>query len=78
MKHLAVILLITIIFVSQCFAQKFINLETYNVDSLLLILPGQQAEEKVNTLNNLAVSLSFVDFEQSKQYADEAMDLQRN
>ena len=38
-------------------------------------MPCQQAEERVNTLNNLAVSLSFVDFEQSKQYADEAMSL---
>ena len=56
-------------------AQKFIALETYNVDSLLLILPGQQAEERVNTLNNLAVSLSFIDYEQSKQYADEALNL---
>ena len=62
-------------FLCEGYAQKFINLETYNIDSLLLILPGQQAEEKVNTLNNLAVSLSFIDFERSKQYADEAMNL---
>ncbi|MCD4682404.1 MAG: histidine kinase [Bacteroidales bacterium] len=56
-------------------SQKFVNLKTYNVDSLLLILPGQQAEERVNSLNNLAVSLSFVDYQQSKQYADDAMHL---
>jgi len=72
-RTLVSILLISLM--SNCFAQKFINLETYNVDSLLLILPGQQAEEKVNLLNNLAVSLSFIDFERSKQYADEAMNL---
>jgi len=72
-RILVSILLISLM--SNCFAQKFINLETYNVDSLLLIIPGQQAEEKVNSLNNLAVSLSFIDFEQSKQYADKAMNL---
>ena len=77
MKHLVVLLLVTIISLSQCFSQKFINLKTYNVDSLLLILPGQQAEERVNSLNNLAVSLSFIDVERSKQYADEAMDLSK-
>lgn len=65
--------LLLLFFIGDSFAQKFINLKTYNVDSLLLILPDQQAEEKVNTLNNLAVSLSFIDFERSKQYADEAM-----
>nr|NQU90006.1 tetratricopeptide repeat protein [Bacteroidota bacterium] len=71
-------LLLVIVNGSNCFAQKFINLETYNVDSLLLILPGQQGVEKVNSLNNLAVSLSFIDYERSKQYADEAMNLSKD
>jgi len=61
----------------ESFAQKYINLETYNVDSLLLILPDQQAEDRVNSLNNLAVSLSFIDYELSKQYAAEAMNLSK-
>jgi len=75
MKHFVVKILLFVLFMSQCFAQKFITLKTYNVDSLLLILPGQKAEERVNSLNKLAVSLSFIDFERSKQYADEAMNL---
>ena len=56
-------------------SQKYIDLKTYNVDSLLVILPDQIGKERVNSLNCLAVSLSFVDYDQSKQYADEAMDL---
>jgi len=54
-------------------AQQYLYQESYDVDSMLLILPGQEGEEKVNTLNALAVSLSFQDFELCKQYADEAM-----
>lgn len=59
----------------ECFSQKYINLKTYNIDSLLVILPDQVREERVNSLNCLTVSLSFVDYDQSKQYADEAMNL---
>ncbi|MCD4731134.1 MAG: tetratricopeptide repeat protein, partial [Bacteroidales bacterium] len=58
---------------SNCFAQKFISLKTYDVDSLLLILPGQYNEERINTLNNLSLSLFFDDIELGKQYADTAM-----
>jgi tetratricopeptide (TPR) repeat protein len=54
------------------------NLKTYDVDSLMLVLPGQQAKEQVNTLNNLAVSLSFIDFDQSIQYAAKAMALAKD
>lgn len=62
--------------ISYCgFAQKFISFPTYNVDSLLLILPDQLAEERVNSLNKLAASLSFVDSDLSWQYVDEAMNL---
>jgi len=57
------------------FTQKYINLETYNVDSLLLVLPDQLTEERVNTLNNLSVSLFFKEFDLSEHYADEAMSL---
>jgi len=57
------------------YSQKYINLKTYNVDSLLLILPDKVGEERVNTLNNLAVSLFFVDSDESTHYAEEAMSL---
>ena len=56
-------------------SQKYLNLKTYDVDSLLLILPEQVGEERVNSLNNLAASLSFIDFDSSLQYADEALNL---
>ena len=55
--------------------QKYLHLETWDVDSLHLILPHQNGEQRVNSLNNLAVSLSFVDYNESKQYADDAMNL---
>jgi len=69
------IVLMVIGFGSNCFAQKFISLKTYNVDSLLLVLPGQYDEERINTLNNLALSLFFEDLELGQQYADTAMNL---
>ena len=50
-------------------------IDYYNVDSLLLILSGQQAEERVNTLNRLAVSLYFEEIELAEQYAEEALNL---
>ncbi len=37
--------------------------DIYNVDSLLLIILNQKAEERANTLNNLAGALYFEDFE---------------
>jgi len=75
MQSRLTIFFILIIFSTNCFSQKFIAFETWDVDSLMLILPGQLAEERVNTLNKLAISLSFKDKERSMQYADEAMDL---
>lgn len=75
MKYAIAYFIMLGLFLNTCYTQKFINLKTYNVDSLLQLLPGQQGEERINTLNNLAVSLSFIDFTQSKQYADEAMSL---
>jgi tetratricopeptide (TPR) repeat protein len=56
-------------------AQKFLCIKTYNVDSLVQILPGQLGEERVNTLNRLAVSLHFEDTAFSRKYTDEAMEL---
>jgi hypothetical protein len=72
------LLSIIILFLSfslQGISQKYICLKTYNIDSLLLILPDQTGEERVNSLNNLAVSLSFIDYDQSMHYANEAMNL---
>jgi len=71
-------ILICFVFVSltcECFAQKFLMIDYYNVDSLLLILPNQQAEDRVNTLNRLAVSLYFEEIELAEQYAEEALNL---
>lgn len=69
------ILLLTLSVAISGISQKHLNFPTWKVDSLLLILPDQQAEERVNSLNNLAVSLSFVDAEVSRDYADKAMNL---
>ncbi len=69
------IILLFFLFSCQVFSQKYINLKTYNVDSLLAILPGQTGKERVNSLNYLAVSLSFIDYDQSMLYAGQAMDL---
>ena len=69
--------IVVISFACEGITQKFIYLETFNVDSLLLILPNQHDEDRVNSLNGLAVSLFFVDNTQSIQYADEAMSLAR-
>lgn len=55
--------------------QKFINFPTYNIDSLLSILPGQVEEEQVNSLNYLAVSLSYINFDSSMLFANKAMKL---
>ena len=68
--------LLAVSLISCCgFAQKFISFPTFNVDSLLVILPDQLAEERVNSLNKLAASLSFVDSDLSWQYVVEAMNL---
>ena len=69
------LLLLFIILITPGFPQKFLYFPTYNVDSLLNILPEQQTGDRVNTLNKLAVSLSFVDFDSSMHYAAEAMKL---
>jgi len=67
--------LISIAIGSECCAQKYIYLETYNVDSLLLVLPDQHAEEQINALNRLSISFCYEEFKKSKQYAIKAMTL---
>ena len=59
-------------------AQKFIAFKTYDVDSLLMVLPGQAGEERINSLNWLAASLSYTDERQSLAYADSAMALAKD
>jgi len=61
--------------IGECFAQEYLYLETYNVDSLLLELPDQHAEDRINTLNRLSISLCYEEFAKSEQYAIEAMNL---
>jgi tetratricopeptide (TPR) repeat protein len=56
-------------------AQKFITIQTWDTDSLLSVLPGQLAEERVLTLNRLVASLFFRDHTLSLKYADSAMAL---
>ena len=58
-------------------AQKFITIQTWDTDSLLSVLPGQLAEERVLTLNRLVASLFFHDHTLSLKYADSAMALAR-
>jgi tetratricopeptide (TPR) repeat protein len=70
-----IVCLLLISFLCEGYAQKFLYHNTYNVDSLLLILPDQQAEERVNTLNNLTVSLYFEEIDLGKQYAEKALNL---
>jgi len=73
---LKILIIPLLIFLSfRIYCQKYINLKTYNVDSLLLVLPDQQAEGRVNTLNNLSVSLFFEKFGLSEHFAEEAMSL---
>jgi hypothetical protein len=46
-------------------ARIFIYIEWYPVDSLLQVLPTQQGIERIQTLNRLALSLSFEDAEKA-------------
>jgi tetratricopeptide (TPR) repeat protein len=59
-------------------AQKFITFQTWDTDSLLSVLPGQLAEERVLTLNRLVASLFFRDCPRSLKYADSAMALAKH
>ncbi|GAP44260.1 hypothetical protein TBC1_1261 [Lentimicrobium saccharophilum] len=56
-------------------AQAFNDIEWYDVDSLLSVLPGKEGEERVQTLNFLAASLSFEDKTESEYYALKALGL---
>ncbi len=70
-----IVSLLLISFICEGLAQKFLWTDIYNVDSLLVILPGQSGEERINTLNHLAVSLYFEEFNAAKKYTEEARNL---
>ena len=73
--HKIILILIVISFSSFCYSQKYLYLKHYNIDSLLLILPDQMLEERVNTLNLLGVTHFYKDTKLSIQYTDEAISL---
>ncbi len=72
---IAPIFLLTVLLSTPCFPQRYLTLPYYNIDSLRQILPYQQGEERVNTLNRMAVMLFYDDTPGSMVYAEEAMDL---
>ena len=71
----ALVFMFTIMISTPIFSQKYLALETFNVDSLQLVLPYQQGIERINTLNWLAHSLSYEDYDSGKKYGEEAMSL---
>ena len=61
--------------VTMSLSQKFLYFPTWNIDSLLEILPDQTGVERVNSLNKLAQSLSYINQDSSMMYVGEAMDI---
>ena len=74
-NYLQVLLVVFILFSSNANAQQYIWHKGHDVDSLLEVIVKQDGYDRIKTLNHLAYSLYFIDFEVSKQYAEEAMDL---
>jgi tetratricopeptide (TPR) repeat protein len=72
---IAAAFLFTLLLSLPCFPQKYLTLPYYNVDSLLQLLPDQQGEERVNSLNCLAVMLFYEKTDLSIAYTEEAMNL---
>ena len=75
MNKLGLLCLAIILVLNPCFAQKYIFQESYDVDSLRMILPDQLDEYRVNTLNKLGLSLSYQDYKLSMLYTEEALSL---
>lgn len=71
----AITFLFTLLLSLPCFPQKYLTLPYYNVDSLMELLPGQQGEERVNSLNCLAVMLFYEKTDVSIAFTEEAMNL---
>ncbi len=57
------------------FSQQYLPLGEYNVDSLQAVLLNQQGEERINTLNNHAITIAYDDVDLSKQYAGKAIEI---
>jgi len=68
-------LFLFLLFQISSYSQAFNDIEWYNVDSLLKVLPEQIGEERLQTLNALAASLSFEDKKECRYYAQQALDL---
>jgi len=68
-------ILISISISFSCFPQQYLNLKSYNVDSLRFVLRSQVDEERVNTLNELAAAFCHEEFDSCARYAEEAMNL---
>ncbi len=69
--------LITLTVFNISYTQVFQDIEWYDVDSLESVLPSHEGKEKIKTLNHLAASLSFEDFNKSDEYANEALSLSK-
>ena len=69
------LILFFIFYQSPGYPQAFNDIEWYDVDSLLTVLPAQKGKERLHTLNSLAASLSFEDAQKCRYYANEALSL---
>jgi len=58
---------------ASSFSQVYQAIEWYDVDSLKSVLPDQEGKERANTLYRLAASLCFEDFNETIQYANDAL-----
>ncbi len=75
-KGLKISLLILFVLLHfNSFSQAFNDIEWYDVDSLLKVLPDQYGKDKMKTLNALAASLSFENKEQCRYYAGQALSM---
>lgn len=62
-------------FINYSYSQAFNDIEWYDVDSLIHVLPDQIEHNRLNTLNALAASLSFEDKVKCQFYASQALSL---
>lgn len=74
-KNILILFLLLTLLAHCANSQVFNNLEWFDNDSLIRVLAGQDGTERVNTLNHLASSLSYEDFDRSMGYSREAYDL---
>jgi tetratricopeptide (TPR) repeat protein len=75
MKRIITLFLMFVSVQQIAFSQAFIDVEWYDTDSLIRVLPDQQGIGRLNTLNRLSASFSFENAAISKDYADQAMAL---